>query len=48
MTEAVSTFLFAVYVVLGLAYLKRGSLLVLAVAQIVSVALISIRLSYPP
>jgi hypothetical protein len=48
MTEAVSTFLFAVYVVLGLAYLKRGSLLVLAVAQIVSVALISIRLSYLP
>lgn len=48
MTEAVSTFLFAVYVALGLAYLKRGSLLVLAVAQIVSVALISIRLSYLP
>lgn len=46
MTEAVSTFLFAVYVALGLAYLKRGSLLVLAIAQIVSVALISIRISY--
>lgn len=48
MTEAVSTFLFAVYVALGLGYLKRGSLLVLGLAQIVSVALISIRLSYLP
>ena len=48
MTEAVSTFLFAVYVALGLAYLKRGSLSVLALAQIVSVALISIRLNFLP
>lgn len=48
MTEAVSTFLFAVYVALGLGYLKRGSLPVLGLAQIVSVALISIRLSYLP
>jgi hypothetical protein len=48
LTEAVSTFLFAIYVILALEYLKSGRLVILVVAQVISVPLISLRISFLP
>jgi hypothetical protein len=48
LTETVSIFLFSLVVWLSLHYLRSGRLLSLIVIQIVSVALISIRLGYLP
>lgn len=48
LTEAVSTFLLATYVMLALEYMRSGRLVFLAVAQIISIPLISIRISFLP
>jgi hypothetical protein len=48
LTESVSTFLFSVVVWLSLAYLRSAGLVLLLAIQVVSVALISIRISYLP
>jgi hypothetical protein len=48
LTETVSIFLFALVVWLSLHYLRSGGLVSLIAIQILSVALISIRLSYLP
>jgi hypothetical protein len=48
LTEAISTFLFAVYVLLSLEYLRSGRLVVLGAVQLVAPLLISFRLSYLP
>lgn len=48
LTEAVSTFLFAIYVMLTLEYMRSGRLVFLAVAQVISIPLISIRISFLP
>jgi hypothetical protein len=48
LTEAVSTFLFATYVIVALEYLKSGRLVLLAAAQVIAVPLISIRISFLP
>jgi hypothetical protein len=48
LTEAVSTFLFAIYIALALEYMRRARLSVLIWAQVISVPLISIRISFLP
>lgn len=48
LTEAVSTFLFAVYVLLCLEYLRSGRVVALVAIQLVALPMISIRLSNLP
>ncbi len=48
MTETLATFLFCVYFLLCLKYLKQGSIYVVVLAQAVAVCLISIRISFFP
>ncbi|MBV9266105.1 MAG: hypothetical protein JO061_08055 [Acidobacteriaceae bacterium] len=48
LTEAVATFLFAIYILLAFEYLKTARLSLLIVAQVISVALISLRISFLP
>jgi hypothetical protein len=48
LTEAVSTFLFAIYVCVALEYLRGGGLWALAVAQVMGLPLISMRMSFLP
>ncbi len=48
LTEAVSTFLFALYVAGALQYIKSGRLVVLSLLQILSILMISIRMSFLP
>ena len=48
LTEAVSTFLFVLYVAGALEYIRSGRLIVLALLQIISVPLISFRMSFLP
>ena len=48
MTETMSVFAFALLMLLSFSYLKNGSLLILALIQIVGVFLFSLRYSYLP
>jgi hypothetical protein len=48
LTEAPSTFLFAIYIFLALEYLKLGRLAILVLLQCVAIPLISLRISFLP
>ncbi len=48
LTEAPSTFLFAIYILLALEYMKSGRLAILVVLQFVAIPLISLRISFLP
>ncbi len=48
MTETLANFLFVIYVLMLLAYIKQGKLLILLAAQMLGILLIGIRISFLP